>query len=255
MSPAPPSISWAPGSHLAPGTTPSLGGVTALPHCDLWAGTVGRKADTFCHFSFPCDCGHKTWEETVGQTAADETRYLMLASATARDLRDTFLTTFCLCKSFKISWAVTEMCKDTSHPKCLKWRKKKKKTGKNENSVKDMMSGMYSNSFQILSFRLGPRLFFWAISSYLKLLAVIADEAVQMGFAGACVRSLLPHCTGATAGTFSSRTTLGRDTRGNVGTEVAMSRDSSGGKSWCSKRGLQTTKGGREEKAIASRSL
>lgn len=27
-------------------------------------------------------------------------------------------------------------------------------------------------------------LFFCAISSYLKLLAVIADEAVQMGFAG-----------------------------------------------------------------------
>lgn len=128
---------------------PIAGGVTALPCCDLWAGTVGRKADTFCHFSLPCDCGHKTWEETVGQTAADETCYLMLASATARDLRDTFLTTFCLCKSFKISWAVTEMHKDTSHPKCLKWRKKqKKKTGKNENSVKDVMSGMYSNSLQ-----------------------------------------------------------------------------------------------------------
>lgn len=47
----------------------------------------------------------------------------------------------------------------------------------------------------------------------------------------------------------------GKRHSGKKGTKVAMSRDSSGRKSWCSKRALQMTEGGREGKVIANHSL
>lgn len=47
------------------------------------------------------------------------------------------------------------MWKNTTHANCSKWNKKKKPTtkkkGENKNSVKDVMSGMYSNFKSYLS--------------------------------------------------------------------------------------------------------